>query len=1047
MSDDIDWDDPSLLQYCSASNNQNNNNNVSTLSRQQQYTDNVNNNRSVTANTIGYYPPAMIYRPSVSQHQQQPYNTSTYVSPYQPQQQQHSPYNQQSQSTNNQSTPTSTTTPISPNRPPSYMINSNYRPVQPPVQTQQQVQSQSSIAVNIPYQTPRQQPINNTATQQQQHQYQNQQQHRASRLNTNNHNYQQQIDKVNTNDPFIANAYNQNPHNNNSITNSTNNQHNYNRSVSNNTINNVNKCVSPQHNQLPSYMVKPLNQPAPNNNFSNTTTHSNNTSNNLIASKTNNTTVSNGNATTNNSFDIPDDVFLAIDVPSTGNDNNVNNKQTTNNNTYNNPFTKQQQHNNAYNNNSTSHTNNNRSNNTTNNGNIVNPFAHNNPPVNPFIANSTNVSITSNNFLAKSFTPSAPTQQSVNDKLAQENNVPRVPMCIKHELAMTKNTTRKPGANFGRQFWCCGLSGDDSCKTFVWANDYVALNKLKFCNPDMKPSLTVTIELLAVDKILLYHMPYNPELHNIIKHKFNGTTETAHKGLIFQLNHQQQLIECIIDYCNNHNMKVKYDSIEEHVLKLLTADRKQHVALMNTQNIDNTDDVVDESSNDVLDDTIVDVVNLLADSAKPIATNKDNKKHNNNNENDDTNINTKKRKRTYKPKGSLQHTYTVEPLFKPSKLESIVYDNGSTLWSCLMPFQQQGAEYAINHMGRAHISDEMGLGKTIQAIAVAQYYRHEWPLLVVCPSSVRYNWKQELLSWLNDLNDTDINVIMSGSNKIDTNYAVTIMSYDLCVRMDSQLRTTEFNIIIADESHYVKSATARRTQVVTPLIKRAKRALLLSGTPALNRPAELYTQIDCLLPGLLPTYKKFATRYCDGHQGRFGWEAKGGTNLTELYLLLTKHVMIRREKSAVLTQLPSKRRQQIIIDVPDSQKLKKKYKNKNNNDNSSIERLLAMAINGDDSISANNQPTLFSLFRETGLAKLQGITDYMEVLIESDIKFLVFGKHIAVLDGIEEKVKKQNIDYIRIDGSTKPELRQILATKFQNDNKVRVAILSTQAGR
>lgn len=100
----------------------------------------------------------------------------------------------------------------------------------------------------------------------------------------------------------------------------------------------------------------------------------------------------------------------------------------------------------------------------------------------------------------------------------------------------------------------------------------------------------------------------------------------------------------------------------------------------------------------------------------------------------------------------------------------------------LLPFQREGIAFAIRHGGRALIGDEMGLGKTVQAIAIAKYYEKEWPLLIVTPSPLRLVWKQvtcspwlvlgpsralqELMKWLKDVDHDDVNVVMSGEERV-----------------------------------------------------------------------------------------------------------------------------------------------------------------------------------------------------------------------------------------------------------------------------------------
>ena len=157
----------------------------------------------------------------------------------------------------------------------------------------------------------------------------------------------------------------------------------------------------------------------------------------------------------------------------------------------------------------------------------------------------------------------------------------------------------------------------------------------------------------------------------------------------------------------------------------------------------------------------------------------------------------------------------------------------------------------------------MGLGKTIQAIAIAACYRSEWPLLIISPSSVRMNWGEEFKKWL-EVCPLDINVVMTAKEKFDS--LINIVSYDLVHKMLDQLKDKKFKVIIADESHYLKTRTAKRTKALLPVLSNANRVILLSGTPALSRPEELYTQLMAVQPSLFPDFKAFAVRYCNAHK-------------------------------------------------------------------------------------------------------------------------------------------------------------------------------------
>ncbi|KAJ8314137.1 hypothetical protein KUTeg_008698 [Tegillarca granosa] len=210
----------------------------------------------------------------------------------------------------------------------------------------------------------------------------------------------------------------------------------------------------------------------------------------------------------------------------------------------------------------------------------------------------------------------------------------------------------------------------------------------------------------------------------------------------------------------------------------------------------------------------------------------------------------------------------LKGVYPPSALESVgsadlsAVDN--ILTESLLPFQRVGVNFGIHKNGRVLIADDMGLGKTIQAICLAAYYRDEWPLLVVVPSSVRFDWAQQIRRWLPSVDPQEIQVAVSGKDSC-TSSLVNILSYDLMARKAADLKKKHFQVIIMDECHLLKNYKTARCKAAMPLLQTAHRVILLSGTPALSRPSELYTQISAITPFLFK-YQDFGIRYCDGKQ-------------------------------------------------------------------------------------------------------------------------------------------------------------------------------------
>jgi SWI/SNF-related matrix-associated actin-dependent regulator 1 of chromatin subfamily A len=147
------------------------------------------------------------------------------------------------------------------------------------------------------------------------------------------------------------------------------------------------------------------------------------------------------------------------------------------------------------------------------------------------------------------------------------------------------------------------------------------------------------------------------------------------------------------------------------------------------------------------------------------------------------------------------------------------------------------------------------------------------------------------------------------------------VSYTLVQKLFALLNNASFNVIIADESHYLKNIKTQRSQCLLPLLKKSKRAILLSGTPALSRPMELFTQLHVLAPHIWPDDKEYAKRYCRSAKGKYWSDYRGASNTKELHVMLSNTVMIRRLKKDVMSKLPSKQRSLIHLRVMDENKL------------------------------------------------------------------------------------------------------------------------------
>ena len=208
--------------------------------------------------------------------------------------------------------------------------------------------------------------------------------------------------------------------------------------------------------------------------------------------------------------------------------------------------------------------------------------------------------------------------------------------------------------------------------------------------------------------------------------------------------------------------------------------------------------------------------------------------------------------------------------------ESIVVDwsrISSKITGAMFPYQKEGVTRAIKRNGRLFYADEMGLGKSLQSIAVADYYATpESKQLIICPSYLRHNWAREFQTWT-AIDVANIQIVMKTKTPLNPSATHVIISFDLAVRKAVELAAMAWETIIVDECHYIKSRKAKRTKTLAPLLQnKCNHLLMLSGTPAQSRPAELWAQLNCLYPRVFKRFTPYALRFCDYKQSYFGWD-------------------------------------------------------------------------------------------------------------------------------------------------------------------------------
>lgn len=265
-----------------------------------------------------------------------------------------------------------------------------------------------------------------------------------------------------------------------------------------------------------------------------------------------------------------------------------------------------------------------------------------------------------------------------------------------------------------------------------------------------------------------------------------------------------------------------------------------------------------------------------------------------------------------------------------------------------------------------------------------------------------------------------------------------------------------------DEFHYTKSGKAQRSKAALQIASKSEYVLGLTGTPVLNRPAELINQLKILRRlDEFGGFWKFATRYAGAFRGRFGIVMSGAENLDELNEKLRERCYIRRNKKDVLTELPDKQISEIYVDLSNrkeyeraeselvnylvEQALKEKEFIESIKKLSEDEQLVAKherAMSKEMKIRrAEHLVKIEALKQVSARGKLEAVTEWIDNFLESEEKLVVFATHKEIIQAITEKYKCKSIT-----GETATEERQRIVEDFQENKETKLIVLNLKAG-
>lgn len=356
------------------------------------------------------------------------------------------------------------------------------------------------------------------------------------------------------------------------------------------------------------------------------------------------------------------------------------------------------------------------------------------------------------------------------------------------------------------------------------------------------------------------------------------------------------------------------------------------------------------------------------------------------------------------------------------------------------------------HLGGI-LADDMGLGKTVQAISAITQSRDQSsgaPSLVVCPTSLVYNWKEEFHKFNPALQVMVIDNTPDKRKKAlkeTQDFDIVVTSYNLLQKDIEIYKEIHFNYVVLDEAHHIKNRGTRNAKSVK-MIQAAHR-LILTGTPIENSLEELWSLFDFLMPGLLSTYDRFVEKYI-----RKLAPMSPGENSLEMLKKKVSPFILRRMKEDVLKDLPPVSEILYHCNLTDTQK--ELYHSYAASAKEELSRLVKKE--GFDKIQIHVLATLTRLKQicchpaifakdtpEAGdSAKYDMLMELLPSLIEGRHKTVIFSQYTKMLTIMREDLKQMGIPFAYLDGSSKNRLE--IVKQFNEDPKILVFLVSLKAG-
>ena len=392
------------------------------------------------------------------------------------------------------------------------------------------------------------------------------------------------------------------------------------------------------------------------------------------------------------------------------------------------------------------------------------------------------------------------------------------------------------------------------------------------------------------------------------------------------------------------------------------------------------------------------------------------------------------------------------------KMELEPVELGEPLASTLRPYQKEGVQWLrfLEKNGFCGIlADEMGLGKTLQTLTWINLDRtnknsSNTPVLIVCPTSLVYNWAEEAAKFVPHLRI----LTLSGSDRhskyadiLDCDIAIT--SYALLRRDLEKLLETNFSAMILDEAQHIKNRSTQNSLAAKQI--QANHKLVLTGTPIENSVNDIWSIMDFLMPGYLGNHQSFKTNY-ERLITNGGEEADYA--LRKLHRKMQPFIL-RRLKTNVAKDLPAKIEKIAFCELtPDQNAVyqellaesRRKISNmvKDNGFNKSRMEILTTLLRLRQVCCHLDLLKMEDLKSDNPSAKMSMFLELINEAIDGGHRILVFSQFVTMLHLLRDQLKEMNIPICYLDGSTKDRMKAV--HEFNSNREIPIFLISLKAG-